>query len=133
MRTTREAVKDQILDRDSRPLLKLDKNIKSLSDMMCLYDCHDNGACVEGLCQCIDGWNGATCNVPVANDPVINQLERTQLCDVSRMPCSHVIVTGYNFDSSMKCHLQPFKVRDHLPRKQICNLSDMLYPSLAKC
>ena len=30
---------------------------------LCLYDCSGNGECVNGTCECNDGWEGDACNV----------------------------------------------------------------------
>ena len=114
MRSTREAVKDQILDRQSKPLLTMDKDVKRFSDMMCHNDCHDHGACIEAKCVCSEGWTGVTCNVVVADDVPVMLSGENQMCDTSERNCNQVVISGYNFKNNMKCYATPFKVCEGL-------------------
>ena len=108
MRTTREAVKDQVLDRETTPLQKTNRETREISDLMCLNDCHDQGVCVQARCECNDGWTGATCNVAAGSDVKITT--NTQLCDTATQECQYAIVTGFNFNADMKCNMKAFQV-----------------------
>ncbi|XP_035827995.1 uncharacterized protein LOC118477191 [Aplysia californica] len=84
---------------------------------MCFNQCSQHGPCVDGVCDCEDGYGLADCSVNTADSPDIYMLENDGLCNIqdsSQRPCDSVLVTGrvYAFSEQLKCRLQPIKITE---------------------
>lgn len=83
---------------------------KEPSNQFCLNDCfmcQEQGDCVNGQCECRDGFQGDDCSIAVEKPAVMtpNHL----CCDPAEDPeCFNFLVTGSNFAGSpeLSCALQ---------------------------
>ncbi|XP_025096160.1 uncharacterized protein LOC112565098 isoform X1 [Pomacea canaliculata] len=77
-------------------LIKLPAQI---TNRLCPDDCNNNGSCEAGVCNCNDGWMGASCDIAEWEPPQLTSIPNN-VCDIRQQQCSYITVYGYNFVDS---------------------------------
>ncbi|XP_070535026.1 von Willebrand factor D and EGF domain-containing protein-like [Ptychodera flava] len=67
-------------------------------ELTCPQQCNGHGDCVNGTCQCQDGFSGADCSIELSRPPEIWYIFHYDqgLCDVREDDCSSLGVIGEN-------------------------------------
>ncbi|XP_071942728.1 von Willebrand factor D and EGF domain-containing protein-like [Antedon mediterranea] len=85
-----------------------------LLGQLCVNDCNNKGECINGTCECIEGFGGSDCSISLAEPPLVFAVLGDGLCDVRSRPCRSAKVYGDNFDErgNITCHIQNINVSD---------------------
>ncbi|OWF39670.1 von Willebrand factor D and EGF domain-containing protein-like [Mizuhopecten yessoensis] len=79
--------------------------------LSCSNNCSNVGSCINGTCQCENGYSGNDCSMSGNAPPILSQETNVGLCDTSINVCSKYLVSGENFmPMQLTCRAQPFKV-----------------------
>ncbi|CAH1254988.1 VWDE [Branchiostoma lanceolatum] len=86
----------------------------SVKNNLCPADCSHNGACINGTCQCHDGFTSADCSVAEGTVPEIWSVPNGGLCDIRQRPCLKTAVIADNIIASenLTCKVRQVQIQD---------------------
>ncbi|KAK6180905.1 hypothetical protein SNE40_008870 [Patella caerulea] len=81
--------------------------LKMVKTVACPSECSERGVCVNGTCDCNDGYSGPDCSVDLSQPPLADSLEANGFCDHKDGSCEEIAVFGGPFVESdkFKCRL----------------------------
>ncbi|XP_055957195.1 von Willebrand factor D and EGF domain-containing protein-like [Patella vulgata] len=85
--------------------------LEMVKAVACPAECSDRGVCVNGICDCNDGYSGPDCSVDLTQPPLADSLEANGYCDRKDDSCEEIAVFGGPFVESdkFKCRLMPLE------------------------
>ncbi|XP_055957189.1 von Willebrand factor D and EGF domain-containing protein-like [Patella vulgata] len=85
--------------------------LKMVKAVACPAECSDRGVCVNGTCDCNDGYSGPDCSVDLTQPPLADSLEANGYCDRKDGSCEEIAIFGGPFVESdkFKCRLMPLE------------------------
>nr|XP_034329096.1 von Willebrand factor D and EGF domain-containing protein-like isoform X2 [Crassostrea gigas] len=82
---------------------------------VCINECSDNGVCINGTCECDEGFGAKDCSMDLNKPPVVYgvNIDEGGLCD--KRTCQRALVEGYGFldMDTLKCLLTIFHVTEN--------------------
>ncbi|CAH1239112.1 VWDE [Branchiostoma lanceolatum] len=81
---------------------------------LCPADCSQQGQCVNGTCDCFDGFTAADCSQVEGSPPQVWFIPNNGLCDIRLRPCqkTSVIADGLIESSNLTCRVRHVEIRD---------------------
>ncbi|XP_055957194.1 von Willebrand factor D and EGF domain-containing protein-like [Patella vulgata] len=81
--------------------------LKLVKAVACPAECSERGDCVNGTCDCNDGYSGPDCSVDLNQPPLADSLEANGYCNRTDSNCDEIAVFGGPFIESdkFKCRL----------------------------
>nr|XP_034329094.1 uncharacterized protein LOC105339666 [Crassostrea gigas] len=96
--------------RDGKPSIA--EQIKSIA---CINECSEHGICINGSCECDEGFGAKDCSMDLNRPPVVYGVNREEggLCD--KRTCPRALVEGYGFleMETLQCLLTVFHVTEN--------------------
>ncbi|XP_033756293.1 uncharacterized protein LOC117339037 [Pecten maximus] len=86
----------------------------SVLNQICLHECGGAGTCVEGNCNCNEGFAGLDCFTKLTEAPNIFSLSGNGLCDLRSALCTSVSVYSNNTLNldTLSCHLRKIELNE---------------------
>ncbi|KAK6194475.1 hypothetical protein SNE40_000103 [Patella caerulea] len=73
-----------------------------ISAVTCPGECTQQGSCIDGICECVDGFGGVDCSVDIRTKPLLVKLHNDGLCDLKIDNCTEVTAFGETFVQTPK-------------------------------
>eukprot|EP00105_Crassostrea_gigas_P023673 XP_011443598.1 PREDICTED: von Willebrand factor D and EGF domain-containing protein [Crassostrea gigas] len=88
---------------------------EQVKKIACVNECSGNGACLNGTCECDEGFGAKDCSMDLNKPPVVYgvNIEEGGLCD--KRTCQRALVEGYGFLNmdTLQCSLTVFQVTEN--------------------
>ncbi|XP_078571571.1 uncharacterized protein LOC144859155 [Branchiostoma floridae x Branchiostoma japonicum] len=85
-----------------------------ITSQLCPRQCSQRGECVNGTCQCKEGYTSADCSMQVGRAPHALFLPAKGLCDIRHRPCmkATVIADGLIDSENLTCRVTQVSTHD---------------------
>ncbi|XP_078677339.1 von Willebrand factor D and EGF domain-containing protein-like isoform X2 [Branchiostoma floridae x Branchiostoma belcheri] len=83
-----------------------------LKAVLCPEDCSGNGICVDGVCECDEGYTSVDCSLEEDSPPTVTSVQNGGLCDIRLRPCRKVIIEADDIVESRNftCRVKQVKI-----------------------
>ncbi|WAR01753.1 VWDE-like protein [Mya arenaria] len=75
----------------------------------CRSNCSSNGQCIEGVCDCFDGYGTDLCMIALSVAPILEEAGDEGTCDIDDSDCSCLPIVGNGFVENATCKVIHYK------------------------
>ncbi|XP_078573393.1 von Willebrand factor D and EGF domain-containing protein-like [Branchiostoma floridae x Branchiostoma japonicum] len=75
-------------------------------------DCSGNGLCVDGVCECDEGYTSVDCSLREDSPPAVTSVQNGGLCDIRLRPCRKVLIEadGIAESANLTCRVKQVQI-----------------------
>ncbi|XP_061170596.1 von Willebrand factor D and EGF domain-containing protein-like [Saccostrea echinata] len=88
---------------------------QQIKKIACMNECSWHGNCLNGSCNCEEGYGGKDCSMDLNKPPIVYgvNIEEGSLCD--KRTCQRALVEGYGFldQKTLMCSLRVYQVAEN--------------------
>ncbi|XP_052788060.1 uncharacterized protein LOC128222920 [Mya arenaria] len=90
---------------------KITQIVNEIEEVACPNSCSLHGDCVNGSCQCKEGFGTDDCSLNIHEPPRIASIIQGNLCDSAVTTCEQMFIQGGIFaGSTIKCHVTELRL-----------------------
>ncbi|XP_066270856.1 von Willebrand factor D and EGF domain-containing protein-like [Branchiostoma lanceolatum] len=106
-----------------------------ISQNLCPRQCSNQGVCLNGSCECFNGFASSDCSIQIGRPPVAMQIPANGLCDVRRRPCmkTSFFADGVLDSENLRCRIKQVQIENgQLAPLESSGRSEAIFRSFAE-